>query len=107
MSVDKWSDKEKKIARRAFDAAVERERVAWLAEFKQKAADANDFDDLWEIREYLAERQGALEYKHDDRYSQLLFVFGILLRERRVTEAELAGLAEAKLVAIRGFLDIG
>lgn len=105
--VDKWSDKEKKIARRAFDAAVERERTALLAEFKQKAANANDFDDLWDIREYLNERQRALEYKYDYRYSQLIFVFGILLREKRVTEAELAGLAEDKLVAIRSFLDVG
>lgn len=107
MPVDKWSDKEKKIARRAFDAAVERERTALLAEFKQKAANANDFDDLWDIREYLNERQRALEYKYDYRYSQLIFVFGILLREKRVTEAELAGLAEDKLVAIRSFLDVG
>lgn len=107
MSVDKWSDKEKKIARRAFDAAVGRERTALLAEFRQKAAEANDFDDLWDIREYLTERQRALEYKYDYRYSQLIFVFGILLREERVTQAELAGLAEDKLVAIRSFLHIG
>ena len=107
MSDAKWSDKEKKIARRAFDAAVDRERVAFLAEFKQKAAEANDFDDLWEIREYLAERQRALAHKYDYRYSQLLFVFGILLREKRIAEAELAGLAEDKLIVIRRFLDAG
>lgn len=70
MSVDKWSDKEKKIARRAFDAALERERTGLLAEFKQKAAKANDFEDLWDIREYLTERQRALEYKYDYRYSR-------------------------------------
>lgn len=107
MSVDKWSDKEKKIAHRAFDAAVERERAALLVEFKQKAADAKDFDDLWDIREYLTDRQRALEYKYDFRYSQLNFVFGMLLREQRVTEAELAGFAEDKLVAIRSFLNVG
>lgn len=107
MSIDKWSDKEKKIAHRAFDAAVGRERTALLAEFKQKAADASDFDDLWDIREYLKERQRALEYKYDYRYSQLIFVFGMLLREKRVTETELAGLAQDKLVAIRSFLNIG
>lgn len=96
-----------KIARRAFDSALERERTALLAEFKQKAAKANDFDDLWDIHEYLTERQRALEHKYDYRYSQLIFVLGILLREKRVTEDELAGLAEDKLAAIRFFLDAG
>lgn len=103
MSIDKRSDKEKKIARRAFDAAVGRERAALLAEFKQKAADAKDFDDLWELRKYLTDRQRALEYKYDYRYSQLIFVFGILLRETRSNWRVLP----KKLVAIRGFLEVG
>lgn len=55
----KWSDKEKKIARRAFDAALERERAAILEEFKQKAASANSFEDLWAIQAYLEKTQRA------------------------------------------------
>jgi hypothetical protein len=105
VSLDKWSDKEKKIARRAFDAAVDRERAALLAEFKQKAADANDFEDLWAIQKYLVDRLRAVDSKYDYRYSQLVFGFGILLREKRISEAELAGLAEEKLAMIRAFRD--
>lgn len=102
-----WTDKEKKIARRAFDAAVERERVALLAEFKEKAVLANDFDDLWAIQAYLTKKQRALESKYDYRYSQLEFVFAVLLRDKRVTEAELAGLSEEKLSVIRRMLPTG
>ncbi len=103
MSTDKWSEKEKKIARRAFDTAIERERTALLAEFRQKAADAKDFGDLWAIQEYLVERQRTLDARYDYRYSQLIVVFGMLVREKRVAEDELAGLAKEKLGAIRAF----
>jgi hypothetical protein len=46
---------------------------------------------------------GSLKY--DYRYSQLVFVLGILLREKRITEDELAGLAKEKLMMIRAFLE--
>lgn len=103
MLSDKWNDKEKKIARRVFDAAVERERTALLAEFRKKAAAAESFDDLWDIQEYLAGRQRALDARYQYRYSQLIIVFGLLLREKRITADELAGLDEEKLSAIRAF----
>jgi hypothetical protein len=96
----KWSDKEKKIARRAFDAALGRERVAILEEFKQKAANANSFEDLWAIHAYLEKTLRALDAKYDYRYSQLIMGFAILLREGRVTESELGGLSEEKLAEI-------
>lgn len=104
MPAHTWSDKEKKIARRAFDAALERELAALLAEFKQKALGANNFDDLWAIQGYLAERQRVLDSRYDYRYSQLEMVFAMLLREGRIDEAELHGLAEEKLVTIRLWL---
>jgi hypothetical protein len=97
----KWTTKEKTIARRAFDAALQRERAVLLEEFKRKSAAANDFDDLWSIQTYLKEKQRELDFKYDYRYSQLPMVFGRLLRDKRVTDAELEGLNEEKLVAIR------
>lgn len=101
LSDAKWTDKEKKIARRAFDLALERERDALLAEFKQKALAANDFDDLWNIQSYLRDKQRELDTKFDYRYSQLEMVFAVLLRDKRISEAELDGLAEERLAAIR------
>lgn len=100
MSDSKWTDKEKKIARRAFDAALQRERAGLLAEFKQRALAANDFDDLWTIQRYLEAAQRELDSKYDYRYSQLERVFAMLLRDKCITEGELHGLAEEKLAVI-------
>lgn len=103
---EKWTDKEKKIARRAFDAALEREKAATFAAFKQKATSAHSFDDLWAIHQFLEHTYRAIDSKYDYRYSQLIFVFARLLRERRITESELAGLSEEKLGAIRLLLSL-
>ncbi|MDB5919733.1 MAG: uncharacterized protein JWR40_3967 [Massilia sp.] len=106
MPDQKWSDKEKKTARRAFDAALDRERAALLAEFKQKALDAQGFDDLWAIHAYLEKTLRAIDAKYDYRYSKLVFVFAVLLRERRLSEAELEGLSADKLATIRQIADL-
>jgi hypothetical protein len=86
MAIDHWSDKEKKIARSAFDAALQRERVALLDEVKHMAAGAKDFDDVWAIEDYLKKKRREIDSKYDYRYSQLRIVFTILLAEGRVTE---------------------
>jgi hypothetical protein len=101
MSVTEWSPSEKKIARRVFDAAVERELAEIMAEFKARAAKAKTPADMWDVRDYLTRTQRAFDAKYDFRYSQLLFVFGLLLREKRIDEAELKGLAEKKLASMR------
>jgi hypothetical protein len=107
MTDQHWSHKEKKVARRAFDAALERERAAILEEFKQKAVDAHGFDDLWAIHAYLEQTQRAIDSRYDYRYSRLIFVFAALLRERRLSESELEGLSEEKLATIRLIVDPG
>ena len=42
----KWSDSEKKLARRAFEAALTHELAELMAEFKAKAAAAAEPDDM-------------------------------------------------------------
>ncbi len=105
MSIDHWSDKEKKIARRAFDAALQRERAALLDEFKQKAAGAREFSDLWEIEDYLKKKRREIDAMYDYRYSRLRMVFTFLLAQGRVTDDDLVGLSEDKLAAIRALRD--
>ena len=56
---------------------------------------------MWELREYLETRQREIDAKYDYRYSQLIFVFGRLLRESRIQEEQLAGLSEDKLALIK------
>ena len=92
-----WSEGEKKLARRVFEAALTAELAEVTVDFKARAAAAVQPDDLWSIEEFLRGRRREIDEKYDYRYSQLVLVFGRLLREGRVQEAQLAGLSEEKL----------
>jgi hypothetical protein len=102
----KWSDSETKIARRAFDAAVQRERAAVMSRFKELAASASTPQDMWAVEDYLTKQRRQIDAKYDYRYSQLIFVFGRLLREQWVKEEELKGLSEEKLVYVRRIAEL-
>jgi len=96
----KWSDAEKKIARRAFDAALARELSSLLEDIKRLASAASRPDDIWALHDCLSEKRKEIDYKYDYRYSQLIFVFARLLRDKWITESDLEGLKEEKLAAI-------
>jgi hypothetical protein len=101
MHDDKWTHAEKKITRRVFDAALQAELSEVLADFKARAVVAVNMDDVWDIHEHLNRKGREIDQKYDYRYSQLLWVFARLMREGRIEEAQLAGLAEDKLAKIR------
>lgn len=97
----KWSEAEKKIARRAFQAALKRESAAVMENLKRLAEKAEGPDDLWAIHDYLTEQRRSIDGRYDYRYSQFIIVFGRLLRERWLEDKDLEGLGEEKLQAIR------
>lgn len=105
MHDEKWSDREKKIARRVFDAAVQSELAETIADFKARVARLSAPDEMWSLEQYLRERRREIEGKYDFRYSQLILVFGRLLREGRIRQDDLAGLAEGKINDIRRFAE--
>jgi len=98
-----WSRSEKAIARKAFDAALERELQHLIQEAKQMASRIRQPSDLWDLEHYLTERRREIDRKYDYRRSQLTLVFGKLLREGRLGEEELRGLREDKLRSIRSY----
>ena len=97
----KWSESEKKLARRVFEAALQRELAEIMAEFKAKAERVTSPDDMWALQDYLRDKQRQIEAKYDYRYSQLVIVFGTLLYQKRIQEDDLLGLSEEKLASIR------
>ena len=99
----KWSDSEKKLSRRVFESALQKELADTVTEFKAMAASINTIDQMWPLRDYLHDKQREIDFKYDYRYSQLIRVFGVLLRERRIEEKDLKGLSEEKMDAIRRF----
>ena len=96
-----WSNSEKAIARRVFDAALKRELQDVMRETKQKANQIKEPADVWELERYLTQRRKDIDRKYEFRSSQLLRVFGTLLHEGRISEEELCGLGEDKMKAVR------
>ncbi|GHD03354.1 hypothetical protein GCM10007320_63310 [Pseudorhodoferax aquiterrae] len=97
----KWSDAEKRLARRVFELALKAELADIMAEFKARAAAAAEPDDMWSIEQHLHHKRREIEAKYDFRYSRLILLFAQLLREGRMQEEHLAGLADEKLSSIR------
>jgi hypothetical protein len=97
----KWSKSEKKLAQQVFDAALAAELAEIVADAKARAAAASGIEDIWALQEHLFHRRRELDQKYDFRYSQLLFVFGRLLREGRTRMEQLDGLSEDKRDVIR------
>jgi len=97
----KWSATEKAIARRAFDSALQRELDAVIQEAKERAARVSQPADLWELEHWLTQRRKEIDRTYDYRYSVLPLVFRNLIRDGRLSEQELQGLAEDKLAYIR------
>ncbi|MGX5801419.1 hypothetical protein ACWGS9_09260 [Bradyrhizobium sp. Arg314] len=100
----RWSSSEKKVARRAFDAALEVALGKTMTELKSKVGAVATPDDMWEIEDYLRQQRRKIDQMFDYRYSQLTVVFGVLIREGYQDESQLAGLSEDKREEIRRFL---
>ncbi len=77
----KWSDTEKKAARKAFDAVYMRECNDIISRLKDMVLKALAPEDIWKLHDYLMHRRREIEQKYDYRYSELILVFGRLLRE--------------------------
>lgn len=93
----KWSPAEKAIARKAFDRALQRELEVVIRKAQEMAGKIEQPSELWELEYYLTQRRQEIDRQYDYRYSVLPMVFGDLIRQGRLREEDLHGLAEDKL----------
>jgi hypothetical protein len=100
-----WTPVEKKAARRAFDKALARDLSAIIAEAKRRMVNVADPSDLWELEAYLTESRKTVDRVYQYRYSDLLRVFSILMRDGWLKEADLVGLQPDKIADIRAFAE--
>ena len=100
----KWSPSEKKIARKAFDAARESALAKVMAEFKSKSSAVTTLREMWEIEDFLSQKRREIGEMFDYRYSQLPLVLARLIREGHLDESFLDGLSGEKREVIRSFL---
>lgn len=96
----KWSDSEKKLSRRVFEAALEAELAEIMTAFKAKVAALTTPDEMWALQRVLARSQREVEEKYDYRYSELIMVFSRLLRDGRITREQIHGLSDEKIAFI-------
>jgi photoprotection regulator FRP-like protein len=106
MHDEPWSKAEKAIARRAYDQAYDRELAALADEVRRVAPAIIEPGHIWALHDFLTRRRKEIDQKYDYRYSQLVIVFALLIRDGWLSEAELTGLAEEKLVRIRSLLEM-
>jgi hypothetical protein len=98
-----WSRSEKALARKAFDAALNRELHEVIQEAKRMASQIKQSSDVWDLENYLTERRKEINRKFEFRSSRLTHGLGTLLRESRLGEEELRGLQQDKLESIRSY----
>ena len=82
----RWSEPEKKLSRHVFQSALQAELTDIMMKFKVMASAATTPDEMWAVRDFLEQAQREIEQKYDYRYSQLILVFGRLVREGRIAE---------------------
>ncbi len=93
----RWSDAEKKIARRVFEKALQRELDEVVQKVKEMAREIKEPSDLWKLEDYLTSRRKAIDSTYDYRYSQLPLLFGQLVHRGQISLEDLQGLGEEKL----------
>jgi hypothetical protein len=97
----RWTAAEKKVARRAFDHALERHLSAITSEAKRMMASLADPSDLWRLEAYITKSRKSVDRLYQFRYSDLLQVFSILMRDEWLKEADLVGLQSEKITQIK------
>ncbi|MBM4027785.1 MAG: hypothetical protein FJ280_20650 [Planctomycetes bacterium] len=102
----KWSGAEKQVAKRAFNAALEREYAELMHQTRERVGAMQEGDDLWRLHDFLTDQRRKIDDKYDYRYSQLVVVFARLIHEGRLSLDELEGLHEDKLEKIRAILSL-
>jgi hypothetical protein len=92
-----WSEAEKKIARKAFDRAFERQCATITEKAKQMLATSSPPRGVWQVHDYLSRERKKVDQTYDYRYSVLISVFAGLLRQGWLTKTDLSGLRPDKI----------
>ncbi len=102
----KWSKAEKKIARKAFDLAYERECAGLIRKIQAKAEKLSDPDDIWKLHNFMKKEIRNIGQTYDYRYSVLIWVLARLVKDGWLTIDDLKGLSEDKLKRINNLMDL-
>jgi hypothetical protein len=107
VSEAQWTKTEKEIARSAFDRAYQREIDNLIKDVTQRSTQILEVEDIWRLHDFLSARRHEIDGKYDYRYSNLIFVFAQLVREKWLDLNELQGLEPDKLAKISALVRMG
>jgi len=101
----KWSKKEKKIAREAFDKAYERECSDLAEKIRSEANNLNKPEDIWRLHDFMSKKLKDIGKTYDYRYSVLILVFARLINDGWLDYDDLKGLTEDKVARIESVIN--
>ncbi len=97
----KWNQREKSISRAAFDKAYNKECAHIIEAVKKQASTLTEPEDIWTLEDYLFKKRKDIDQRYDYRYSVLIPVFGVLVRQGWIEMKDLEGLGQEKLSKIQ------
>ena len=106
MHKEKWSKKEKAIARAAFEKAYKKECVQIIEKLKKKSLKLSRPEDIWDLHDYLSEIRKEIDQKYDYRYSVLILVFAKLLKQNWLKIDDLENLSPDKIDRIKSLVNL-
>ncbi len=101
-----WSKNERHIARKAFDAAYEKELSDIAQEAARRIKSYKTPKDLWALHDYLTNKRIETDNKYDYRYGVIILVFGRLMKDGYISRDDLLGISESKIEAIEEYARI-
>jgi len=101
----KWSKKEKKIAREAFDKAYERECSDLAEKIRSEANNLSKPEDIWRLHDFMSKKLKDIGKTYDYRYSVLTLVFARLINDGWLDYDDLKGLTEDKVARIESVIN--
>lgn len=101
----KWSQGEKRAARRAFDLAYQRECAALIKQVQKVARELEEPDDVWKLSDFIEQRRKDIDDTYDFRISVLPQLLARLISDKWITLVDLKGLDEEKRELVRGLVE--
>jgi len=90
-----WSKAEKKIAKQAFELAHDKKCRKIIEQIKQQKLSKTE--DIWQLGNFIKKQQKEVDRMFDYRYSQLILVFSLLIKDNLLSLEDLAGLTNEKI----------
>jgi hypothetical protein len=96
-----WPKSEKILAQKILGVALNREMLEIRKRISKTVTDYKEHEDIWKLHKYLSDKKKEMDSKYELKYSQMILVFGRMIREGYLREDDFNGLSESKIKAVK------